>query len=73
MGDWQPIDTAPKDGSAVRLKFSDGSEAIGEYWEPPPPEIDLEQSFGGWAYDLMTTNSGIDHDTELDITHWKPL
>jgi len=74
MGEWQPINSAPKEVE-VHLLLDCGREALGEYWNAPPVEIDPEQECQGWAICLMGAG-------ELDLglmaepgnpTHWKPL
>lgn len=58
MSYWQPIDTAPKDGTHF-LGYREGKESYSEAWWRPDV-----QSFGGngWHY---PDNSG--------PTHWMPL
>jgi hypothetical protein len=69
---WQPIETAPKDGTTIRVRLSTGRETIAEYWSPPPPEIDPEQRFGGWAFDMAPVFDD-PGSWDSEITHWMPL
>jgi hypothetical protein len=58
LGDWQPIDTAPKDGTDVLLGFAD-------HYRPPV----VAGWFGddGWEeYDSINVVKG-------KPTHWMPL
>lgn len=62
MGDWQPIETAPKDGTRI-LAFSAKA--------PGGPRIDLtwwrnvkENGYVGW---------GEFNETYWPATHWMPL
>lgn len=65
---WRPIESALLDGTLVRLKLSTGQETYGEYWLPPPPELDPEQECQGWAYSVAHI-LGEEWGTP---THWKP-
>ena len=56
---WQPIATAPKDGTKLRLKESSGLEYVG-WW-------DRANMFRGWSIN--------DRDVVFEdfVTHWMPL
>ena len=64
---WQPIETAPKDGTEVLLYFSDGRILIGDY-------VVTEQLRHGktaWKNEGWRTFFGLVHDNKP--THWMPL
>jgi hypothetical protein len=50
---WKPIETAPKDGSQILLKYNNNSIASGSYrfgniWtEPQPCVVDFRTDLGG--------------------------
>lgn len=68
---WQEIATAPKDGSAIRVALSCGTEATAEYWEAPPVEIDPREEWGGWA---IAFDTGLPLNDDYGFpTHWMPL
>lgn len=74
--EWLPIESAPRDGTAVRLQFANGNTAVGEYWPAPPKEIDPDQTCQGWAVCLIEDGlEGLGLDC-LDIgepTAWQPI
>ena len=68
MSNWQPIETAPKDGSVVLLGNPHGAWA-GKYLDryqsgfvPPNP----------WASMMLNTRH-LPHLASLTPTHWMPL
>jgi len=67
MNEWQPIETAPKDGSAVmlideRCEYLPDRWAIA-YWRPD-----------SWANDWRVCGAdGRDYQTDIEPTHWQPL
>ncbi len=77
---WQPIETAPKDGTKVLLYLDEGDIADG-YWEPK--EEDGLESMGcdaGWHNDVATMFPGRSFgnpkyysDAINPPTHWQPL
>jgi hypothetical protein len=72
MSDWQPIETAPKDGTPVWLWWpSPDSEAITGWWSEGWYEGDrLVRSDAGWV-----GNEASSHrlDEWSQPTHWMPL
>lgn len=66
---WQPIETAPKDGTRVDL-WADGERVCDAWWNA---------NRGKWMNPQPTTNWGIpvledDEATDGDrATHWMPL
>lgn len=58
--DWQPIETAPKDGSRILAYEPSADSKIHEIWW----EDDCGGPFQGWTDDW---------DTEPEPTHWVPL
>jgi hypothetical protein len=63
MNDWQPIDTAPKDGTEV-LGYSDERD----------PKIELIRYLGADFVDGDLICKWLDRDeAEFPATHWMPL
>lgn len=76
MSEWQPIETAPLDGTEVLLRFEDGRQAVGEYWPAPPIEIDPDQTCQGWAICLIGAGAydlGLMAGEVGEPTHWQHL
>lgn len=72
MSEWQPIETAPKDGSSVLLAVAtdDGRAVAGEGWYRDNDDSDM-----GWWW---ANESPGDYYAEAieprwRITHWMPL
>ena len=57
---WQPIETAPRDGSRILAYQSSTGDCISECWW----EEDLTDFWAGWVNDF---------DSEPSPTHWRPL
>ena len=58
-GRWQPIETAPKDGTRIIVVSETGSVWCGVYWEKRPRAGERWTSFIG--------------PLRFDPTHWMPL
>ena len=70
MSDWQPIETAPKDGTPIMIwdKYEDVPMIacwVGGSWSADKSFVDAE---GGWDGAIVVDNI----DNEL-LTHWMPL
>lgn len=63
--DWQPIDTAPKDGKPLLAKLSCGREVIAEFWAGCK-ELEIPD---GWALNV----THILDEEYGEIAYWKPL
>lgn len=63
VSDWQPIDTAPKDGTRI-LCFWDGGCVITKW--------DERLRFAGWQMPPMMTVRAADRSAWFP-THWMPL
>lgn len=61
VNQWQPIETAPKDGAEVLIYVPDPGEQFVAYWHP---------QFSAWLY--ASTCSGVRVFTK-EATHWMPL
>ena len=64
--EWQPIETAPKDGTRV-LAFYSADEIIYDVvWNDPDD---------GWSDVLgfVSTDGEIENFNQPDLTHWMPL
>ena len=48
MDEWRGMESAPRDGTPLVVRFECGREVFAEFITPPPVEIDPEQTFGGW-------------------------
>ena len=64
MSDWLTIDTAPRDGSYVQLKFGDGETS----------EADDDGAYvGAWVNDGWWDRTGSDYGYGASQpTHWRP-
>ena len=72
MSEWQPISTAPKDGSAILLYFPHKDIVIRGSWGPQG-EADWEAGRDDWD-DWNTDNEVIlQEDPAYAPTHWMPL
>ncbi|MEO0943239.1 MAG: DUF551 domain-containing protein [Pseudomonadota bacterium] len=63
--EWQPIETAPKDGTEVILFYwwyIDGGLVTAGYWHPVFDDV----KGGFWYADLVNAGAA-------DPTHWMPL
>jgi hypothetical protein len=73
MSEWQPIDTAPKDGTRIILWLPVEDVAISGFWEWVEPErIDGHQLYSGF-YDWFVDNDYVIFDSEYRPTHWMPM
>lgn len=62
MNDWQPIETAPKDGSRILL-----------YW-PKTTRIPIKIIIGNWRGDYWSNDLlYFDEEKRNCPTHWMPL
>lgn len=62
MNDWQPIETAPKNGTHVLLYHKGGSIASGRWGKP----------FHMWLSSYRPSDTECDLETPQP-THWMPL
>jgi len=61
---WQPIETAPKDGTWIAL-WSDGSKVQAGYWGP--------SYFGSDHKWIQYAHRSECEEVEPEPTHWQPL
>lgn len=61
---WQPIETAPKDGTQIIVWGSSGDASVVEYYM-------AEDGFCGW--EIARTASGTRLIMAASATHWRPL
>lgn len=69
MSEWRPIDSAPKDGSAVLLFGGEGCFG----WTPPANMADLPLSISRWSEDRWVEATGEQYQPHDGPTHWMPL
>lgn len=71
---WRPGNTAPKDGTSIRLRWHNGNEDVGEWRVWKEPELvwanhpDLHGRPGEWSTEFGNADSG-----ELEPEAWAPL
>lgn len=72
--DWQPIDTAPKDGTPIDVwvAYERGGKLTGErwpdaYWGTPEFGDDSEEC---WRDDVCDK---IESNDRFIVTHWRPI
>lgn len=69
MTNWQPIETAPKDGTTILCYFP--LEGLGKSWcRVVPVFFDEHIGFKGWTF-ASRAASGFSRGFEP--THWQPL
>lgn len=67
MSEWHPIETAPKDGTTIRLKVpAEGMNAGFEENARWRSGVDEDGPYGFWSY-------GFGWLTHVKPTHWMPL
>ena len=60
MSEWMPIESAPKDGTRIAIRFANGGEH----------EANWRKTYGGeWHVDSFEFLPWAD---QHEITHWKP-
>ena len=76
---WQPIETAPTDGTNLLLYTEEGITQ-GQYLDPEPDGIDSMGHDGGWmSYDGYSFpgrsfgNPKYFNEPQGQPTHWQPL
>ena len=67
--EWQPIETAPKDGTQIDLWSSKGFRVCDVVWDTISYSVDGEDDVDGW------TDAGGHGSVEKagPFTHWMPL
>lgn len=65
MNPWQPIETAPKDGTSVDLWTTDG-RLVECYWATDPKA-------GWYSFDLSHGCGGLLDEDGITATHWAPV
>jgi len=72
MSEWQPIETAPRDGTVIvlyskKIPYCTNHMAVGFWSEIPDSEF-----YVGWAIGM--SRGFVDMDEQVDeVTHWMPL
>jgi hypothetical protein len=66
VGEWRPIETAPKDGTSILVVEHDGDIHLARYAEPDP----------GWMHEWQARDE--DHGYRAswetsELSHWTPL
>lgn len=70
MSDWQPIETAPRDGThilVINAAFLHEGEMCVAFWHTLRGE---KQEDGRWD---VTGYGGYEAEPEVEPTHWQPL
>lgn len=67
MSEWQPIETAPKDGRLIVVHGIEPGEY--GYTEDRPNTTVARWAYGGW----QPTRGGGRYDHGIRPTHWMPL
>lgn len=68
MGEWQPIETAPRDGTRILLFCPPDHMGVNAWFTFPEPDTDTGEDMSGFyecaeCFDAATTRA----------THWMPL
>ena len=77
MTDWQPIETAPKDGTAVLLCWARSADGAPIDWRQDPETAGVfVQVASWWAGDgewIVYCSMVRDPSLHFEPTHWMPL
>lgn len=76
MGDWQPISTAPKDGTLIEITALEDDGTVFEIWPMQWMAIQRNGLFPGAVGMWTTPDGGITWNGAPDDcgpTHWRPL
>lgn len=68
---WQPIESAPRDGRKLRVRYADGTEEDGVFWQQEGRCCMLGSRAG--SYPPGWTSTAIGCLPVDDPTHWMPL
>lgn len=68
---WRPIESAPRDGTPLRVLYADGTEESGVYWQSEGRCCVLGARAGSYQPGFTSTDAG--HLPVDNITHWRPL
>lgn len=77
MTDWQPISTAPRDGTRILAVSRSGVDIA--YWNEPSPyyEFKPHPTISNAFVQILTCAEGYWIGTEIspliEVTHWMPL
>lgn len=72
MSEWQPIETAPKDGTMIRVAYNDDliNFEDGVYWQSEGRHCLLGSRAGALPPGWTSSDVGLPVD---EVTHWMPL
>lgn len=79
MSAWQPIESAPKDGTVIDLWLAEGRRATDAYWsfsrDGATGERLPETAYDCWAYVRGSSGMGGAYPAGVDgkATHWMPI
>lgn len=84
MADWQPIETAPKDGTDIQARIPGHGDDNVIAWQCDAFRDENEKCCGGWAFtteqeppdcwtDGICWSSNEDGVPSIQPTHWMPL
>ncbi len=64
--EWQPIETAPKDGTLIEIREKSGRVQIAQWGEPGYNEPN-------WWVQLTQGGFSMNEYPTINVTHWRPL
>ena len=71
--EWQPIETAPKDGSNILLWEGSSTTPFIGYWFPGENHLKARWTANSEHYDTDGNACVIDRISSEYVTHWMPL
>ena len=68
--EWNPIESAPKNGRGIEIELSNGRIVYAEYWEGPPGK---EEEWGGWGICVTSSfcNGTLKDDCDATFVRWR--